>query len=272
MASETTLAQIAKLAALSKQSRVVVVIPTYDECETVVDIIAAVLAEQEYVKRFDLHVLIADSHSRDGTLEIVQELAKTNHKVHWLDVQERGIGIGLYMGFRHAIDELGAEVLLEMDADFQHNPADIRRLLERMSDGYDLVIGSRFAEGGINNIPWYRRILSAGANHMLRTMLNLHGVTEITTSYRAFTKEVFLRVDPETVPWRDKSFIFVPVFLVRMIDCGANTAEIPMTLHPRTQGYSKMIYWKYARDILWFSIKARFRSLNLTQSRPRHFR
>jgi len=259
-------------AASSKLGRVVAVIPTYDERENVVDIVAAVLAEQAYVPRFDLHVLIADSHSKDGTLELAQELARTHPKVHWLDVQERGIGVGLYMGFRHAIEELGADVLLEMDADFQHNPADIRRLLERMSEGYDLVIGSRFAEGGVNDIPWYRRLLSAGANQVLRLMLNLKGVTEITTSYRAFTREVFLRVDPESVPWREKSFIFVPVFLVRMIDGGARAAEIPMTLHPRTQGYSKMIYWKYARDILWFSTKARVRSLMAARSRPRRFR
>ena len=109
--------------------RVVVVIPTYNEQENVSEIISAALAEQKPTNGFDLHVLIADSHSSDGTWKLVEDLAKANQKIHLLDVQERGIGVGLYKGFRYAIDELGADVLFEMDADFQHNPADIPRFL-----------------------------------------------------------------------------------------------------------------------------------------------
>jgi hypothetical protein len=82
-------------------------------------------------------------------------------------------------------------------------------------------------------------------------------VTEITTSFRAFTREIFQTVDPDTVPWQEKSFIFVPVFLVRMLEEGARATEIPMTMHPRMLGYSKMIYWRYIRDILQFSVRSR---------------
>jgi dolichol-phosphate mannosyltransferase len=244
-------------ASLPQARRVVVVVPTYDERENVSEIITAVLAEQKSAGSFDLHVLIADSHSSDGTLEIVERLSRENPNVHLLDVQERGIGVGLYKGFRHAIDELGADVLFEMDADFQHNPADIPRFLEQIGQGYDLVVGSRFAPGSVNRMPWYRRILSVGANQVIRVMLHLYSVTEITTSYRAFTKELFLKVDPASVPWREQSFIFVPVFLVRMIEAGANATEIPMTMHSRVRGQSKMVYWKYILDIMRFSVKAR---------------
>jgi dolichol-phosphate mannosyltransferase len=238
--------------------RAVVVIPTYDERDNIAEIAGAVLAEQEHAGPFELHVLAADSHSRDGTLDIVEGMAKANPRVHLLDVGERGIGIGLYKGFCHAVDALGADVLLEMDADFQHNPADIPRFLDKIAEGYDLVVGSRFVEGSVNRMPWYRKILSVGANQMIRSMLGLHGVTEITTSYRAFTRELFQNIDPETVPWREKSFIFVPVFLVRMMECGANPVEIPMTMHARVAGYSKMDYVSYIRDILGFSIRSRF--------------
>ncbi|MBN1427052.1 MAG: glycosyltransferase [Anaerolineae bacterium] len=237
--------------------RVVIVIPTYNEKENASEIITAVLAEQKPDDVFDLHVLIADSHSTDGTIRIVEDLAQTNPRIHLLDVQERGIGVGLYKGFCHAIDTLGADILFEMDADFQHNPADISRFLEKIGEGYDLVVGSRFALGSVNKMPWYRRILSIGANQVIRVMLNLQTVTEITTSYRAFTKDLFLKIDPATVPWQERSFIFVPVFLVRMIEAGANATEIPMTMHPRVRGQSKMVYWKYIRDIIWFSIKSR---------------
>lgn len=237
-----------------------VVIPTYDERENVQAIISAVLVEQQSTSLYDLHVLIADSHSTDGTLDIVQNIAKANPKVHLLDVLERGIGVGLFKGFSHAINELGADVLFEMDADFQHNPADIPRFLEKISEGYDLVVGSRFAQGSVNRMPWYRRLLSLGANQTIRLMLNLHTVTEITTSYRAFSKDLFLKVDPAAVPWQERSFIFVPVLLVRMIEAGARATEIPMTMHSRVRGYSKMVYWKYILDIMWFSIKSRYRA------------
>jgi dolichol-phosphate mannosyltransferase len=237
--------------------RAIVVTPTFDERENIADLIDATLAEQARVDAFELHVLVADSHSADGTLEIVEALAAQNPRVHLLDVQERGIGTGLFRGFQHAIDALSADVLIEMDADFQHNPEDIPHFLAKIDEGYDVVVGSRFVDGSVNRMPAYRKVLSVGANQVVRSALGLHGITEITTSYRAFTKETFLKVDPATVPWQEKSFIFVPVFLVRMLESGARAAEIPMTMHPRVLGYSKMIYWRYIRDILIFSARAR---------------
>ena len=237
--------------------RVVVVTPTYDEKDSIADLIAAVLAEQERVPEYDLHILVADGHSQDGTLEIVGKLAETNSRTHLLDVEERGIGVGLYRGFRYAIDCLGAEVLMEIDADFQHNPEDIPRFLKEISNGWDVVSGSRFVAGSDFQMPFFRLVLSVGANRLIRLMLGLKGITDFTTSYRAFTKEIFLKVDPESLGWQEKSFIFVPVFLVRLLDCGARATEISMTEHPRSGGYSKMIFWRYILDIFWFSVKYR---------------
>jgi dolichol-phosphate mannosyltransferase len=239
------------------RTRAVVVIPSYNERDNIADIIDAVLASQARVPAHELHVLVSDSHSIDGTLDIVGELMRVNPRVHLLDVQQRGIGIGLYRGILHAIEALDAEVLVEIDADFQHNPDDIPRFLLKMSEGYDLVVGSRFVAGSENKMPWYRRILSVGANLVIRLMLGLRDITEITTSYRAFSKELFLKVDPASVPWHERSFVAVPIFLVRMIECGARATEIPITMHPRTRGYSKMSYGRYVRDIILFSIRSR---------------
>jgi dolichol-phosphate mannosyltransferase len=239
------------------RQRAVVVIPTYNEQENIGHMIEAVLAQQSRVDLYDLHVLVADSHSPDRTQDIVLEMEATSPKVHLLDVQERGIGVGLYRGLRHAVEELDAEILVEMDADFQHNPEDIPALLAEIAKGYDLAVGSRFVAGSVNKMPFYRRIMSVGANQVIRLMLGLRGITEITTSYRAFTKDTFLRVEPESVPWHERSFIPVPVFLVRMLDSGAHAVEVPITMHPRTRGYSKMVYWKYIRDILKFSVRSR---------------
>ncbi|MBN1641060.1 MAG: glycosyltransferase [Anaerolineae bacterium] len=237
--------------------RVVVVIPTYNERENVEAIASAVLAEQAHVEGYELHVLIADSHSSDGTLEIMDRLVAENRRIHVLDVNERGIGLGLLRGFTHAIEHLQADVLIEMDADFQHNPADIPAFLVEIGRGYDLVVGSRFLAGSGNRMPVHRRLLSVAANQVIRIMLGLRGVTEITTSYRALTRETFARVPTDAVPWAERSFIPVPVFLVRMLEHGARAIEIPITMHPRTRGYSKMVYWKYIRDILRFSLRSR---------------
>jgi dolichol-phosphate mannosyltransferase len=240
-----------------RRPRAVVVTPTYDEKESIADLIAAVLAEQKNVPDYDLHILVADGHSQDGTLEIVGKLTETSSNTHLLDVEERGIGVGLYKGFHHAIDCLGADVLIEIDADFQHNPEDIPRFLKEISNGYDVVIGSRFVADSDISMSFFRLTLSVGANQMMRMMIGVKGVTDFTTSYRAFTKEIFLKVSPESVTWQEKSFIFVPVFLVRLLECGAHAREISVTEHPRSRGYSKMIYWRYIYDIIRFSIKSR---------------
>lgn len=239
--------------------RAVIVTPTYDERDNIADLIEAVLAEQPHTSGFELHVLVSDSHSQDGTLEIVQQMADANPRVHLLDVNQRGIGVGLREGFKHAIHTLNADVLVEMDSDFQHNPHDLPMLLAPLLEGYTVVVGSRFLDGSINNMPFYRKLLSVGANQVIRLALGLRGVTEITTSFRAFRKEAFLSLPPDAVPWEEESFIAVPVFLVRMLEAGARATEVPMTMHPRVRGYSKMIYWRYVRDIMVFALKDRWR-------------
>jgi dolichol-phosphate mannosyltransferase len=238
--------------------RAVVVLPTYDELENIVDIAGAILAQQAQIADFELHVLVSDSNSQDGTIAAVEALMQEDPRVHFLNVQQRGIGRALYHGFQHAIEQLDADVLVEMDADFQHNPHDLTLLLKGISEGYDVVVGSRFLTESHNHMPFYRKVLSVGANQVLRLALGLKDVTEITTSFRAFRKEAFMRLPQDAVPWyEERSFIAVPVFLVRMLEAGASATEVPMTMHPRVRGYSKMIYWRYIRDVLWFSFRDR---------------
>lgn len=240
--------------------RAVVVLPTYDESENIEAVTQAVLNEQPNIPNFELHILISDGHSQDGTLDIAARMSAENPRVHFIDVNKRGIGAGLYLGFQHAIQVLKADVLIEMDSDFQHNPLDVPVLLQKIAEGYDVVVGSRFLTDSHNNMPFYRRVLSMGANGVLRMALGLKGITEITTSFRAVRSETFLKLSEDEVPWwEEQSFIAVPVFLVRMLNKGAKATEIPMTMHPRVKGYSKMIYWRYIRDVLLFSLKDRLK-------------
>lgn len=243
---------------LYPQGRAVVVLPTYDEAENIEAITRAILEEQANIAAFELYVLIADGHSKDATQEISLRLCEEFESVHFVDVNQRGIGAGLYGGFMYALDQLNADVLVEMDSDFQHNPHDLPPLLAKIADGYEVVVGSRFLPDSQNNMPPFRRVLSYGANGVLRIALGLQHITEITTSFRAIRKEAFLRLEEKDVPWwEERSFIAVPVFLVRMLEKGAKATEVPMTMHPRVLGYSKMVYWRYIRDVLWFALRDR---------------
>jgi dolichol-phosphate mannosyltransferase len=233
-----------------------VVLPTYDEKENIFDIVNAILDQQKRVAAFKIQVVISDSHSKDGTIEIAEQLSNKDPRVHLIVTNKRGIGVGLFNGIKYAIDTLNTDVLIAMDSDFQHNPDDIPRLLEKISEGYDLVIASRFAEGVVNEIPWYRWVMSVVANQMIRMMLNIKDVREITTSFRAFTRGLFQKIETLPIPWQEDSFIAVPVYVVKMLRSGANVTEIPMTMHARAGGYSKMIYWKYIRDVTFFCIKS----------------
>jgi len=238
--------------------RAVIVLPSYDERENIEPLIRALLAEQANIEGFELHILVSDGHSKDGTQEIALGLTEEFSNVHFIDVNQRGIGAGLYKGFQYALNELKADVLVEMDSDFQHNPADVPVLLAKVAEGYEVVVGSRFLSESQNNMPPFRRLLSHGANGVLRMALGLRHITEITTSFRAIKKQAFLRIKESDVPWwEERSFIAVPVFLVRMLEAGASSAEVPMTMHPRVMGYSKMVYWRYIRDVLWFAFRDR---------------
>lgn len=238
--------------------RAVAVLPTYDEQENIEALTRALLAEQARIDGFELWILISDGHSKDRTQEIATALTKEFPNVRFIDVNQRGIGAGLYKGFQYALNEMAADVLIEMDSDFQHNPADVPVLLAKIAEGYEVVVGSRFLADSHNNMPPFRRVLSYGANAVLRFALGLRHITEITTSFRAIRKEAFLRIKESDVPWwEERSFIAVPVFLVRMLEAGATSAEVPMTMHPRVMGYSKMVYWRYIRDVLWFAFRDR---------------
>ena len=237
--------------------KVVVVLPTYDEKDSVERVIGQILAQQEKLVDFELEVLVSDSHSPDGTGEIVKKLEKENPKVHYLDVVQRGIGVGLIKGHEYAIKKLGADILVQMDADGQHDPSDIPRFLTEIKKGYDFVFGSRLILGGENKIEWYRRIFTFGSSLVCRILTGLTNVHDFTPSFRAFTKKIFLKIDKNKILWRSKSFIIQPSFLYEAIAVGAKYKEIPIVFTSRRAGYSKNQIVAYILDILRFGLKIR---------------
>ncbi|MBI3385187.1 glycosyltransferase, partial [Candidatus Gottesmanbacteria bacterium] len=239
--------------------KAVIVLPTYNEKENIEDIITLILAQQRKIADWELFVLVSDSSSPDGTGEEVRRLKRTNHHLELLNVKERGIGVGLVKGYQFAFTKMAAEVVIQMDADLQHDPKEIVNFLIQIDKGYNFIQGSRFIKGGKNDLEWYRRFFSWSANWVSRLLLGAYKVHEFTTSYRAFTKDLFSKVNLEEIPWRGNSFVFQPAFLYGVFKADAKIKEIPIVFVDRTRGLSKMQIFNYIKDLLLFCVKARLR-------------
>lgn len=238
--------------------KVVVVLPTFNEEENIEDVITLILAQQKKVNNWEIFVLVADSHSTDQTQKIVTRLSKNKH-IELLDVRERGIGVGLVQGYRYAFAKMKADAVIQMDADLQHDTKEIPNFLQGLDEGYDFVQGSRFIKGGKNELEWYRKFFSWSANWVSRLLLGIYRVHEFTTSYRAFTKEIFSKTNLDDIPWQGRSFVFQPAFLYAIHRAKARIKEIPIVFVDRSRGLSKMQIIKYITDLLLFGIKARLK-------------
>src|SRR6185312_10721342 len=143
--------------------KIVVIIPTYNEKENIERMIP-VLEKEIFpqIKNHELHILIADDTSPDGTKEVVQKYMQEYKNVHLLEGKKEGLGAAYARAMRYAMDKMDAYAVIEFDADFQHDPHDIPRLLAAMDDGADYVIGSRYVKGGAIPKEWGfdRKILS----------------------------------------------------------------------------------------------------------------
>ncbi len=237
--------------------RLVVNIPTYNEEDNIEEVIKKVLAQSKKIPDVDLHVLVSDSHSPDGTGQIVKNISKTNPKVHYLDVKEKGLGIGIVKGHRFAVDRLKADLLAQLDGDMSHDPNTLPEMVGYIQKGYDLVIGSRLIKGGKNLLGWHRRLFTRGSALFCKISWGTFGIDEYTNSYRVFNKNIFERIDFKKIPWKSKTYIIQPAFLYGAIRAGAKIKEIPITFQDRKKGYSKAKIISYTIDVFKFGIKVR---------------
>lgn len=212
--------------------KIVAVIPTYNEYDNVARLIGEVLAQSP-----DLQVFIVDDNSPDGTGELVESLARKNSRIHILRRPGKmGLGSAYCDGFRAAID-YGADYIVEMDADFSHDPATIPRFLEMMSD-YDLVIGSRYLNGiSVVNWPLRRLMLSYFANVYTRIITGLR-IADCTSGFKCFRRQVIESIDLSRI--RSDGYSFQIEMNFRCVEMGFRVGEIPIIFIDRHSGSSKM--------------------------------
>jgi len=213
--------------------RVLVVIPTYNERENLPAIVAA---SQSHLP--DLDFLIVDDNSPDGTGELADRLADELPYVRVLHrLQKEGLGPAYLAGFRRALAD-GADLVLEMDCDFSHDPADVPRLIASAERGADLVLGSRYVDGGsIPNWGMVRRAISRGGNLYAQAILQSR-IRDLTGGFKCFRRRVLETIDLDAID--SKGYAFQIETTYRVVRAGFTVAEIPIAFTEREQGTSKM--------------------------------
>jgi dolichol-phosphate mannosyltransferase len=209
------------------------VLPTYDEAENVEPIVAAALDKLPASGR----VLIVDDNSPDGSGEIADRIAAAEERVEVLHrPRKEGLGPAYIAGFRRALAG-GAGLILEMDADFSHDPAYLPRLLDAAGRA-DLAIGSRYVPGGgVGDWGALRRGISRGGSAYARLVLGV-GVRDLTGGFKCFRREVLEAIDLDAV--RSRGYAFQVELTYRAIQHGFSVAEVPIVFRDRRVGESKM--------------------------------
>lgn len=215
--------------------RAVVCLPTYNERENLEQLVRA-LGEVLDVRRD--RVLVVDDRSPDGTGELADTLAA---ELPWVGVLHRerkeGIGPAYVAGFRRALAE-GAELVLEMDCDFSHDPGDVARLIAACEAGADLALGSRYVPGGAT-VNWGlgRRLISRGGSLYARLVLGV-GIRDLTGGFKCFRRETLEAIDLDAIAARGYGFQIEGTY--RVLRRGLRVVEVPITFADRRVGESKM--------------------------------
>ena len=213
-----------------------VCVPTYNERENVERLVSAV---RDVLTSADIdgHVLIVDDDSPDGTGIIASRLAESDARVHVLHRSDKaGIGPAYIAGFRHALDA-GADLILEMDCDFSHDPRDLPRLVDAAARA-DLVLGSRYVDGGrVANWSALRRLISRGGCIYASTILRLP-IRDLTGGFKCFQRRVLEAIPLDEVSGQGYGFQIEMTY--RAILDGFDVVEIPITFADREHGVSKM--------------------------------
>jgi dolichol-phosphate mannosyltransferase len=231
--------------------RVLVVLPTYNEAENLERVLRRIRAALP-----DGGVLVVDDGSPDGTADIAERLGKELGGVEVLRRPAKaGLGSAYRAGFSWGLGR-GWDALVEMDADLSHEPEALPDLVAPLSEGVDLVIGSRYVAGGsIPNWRWHRRLLSQGGNVYAALLLGLH-LTDSTSGFRAYRADALRRIDLGGV--RAEGYGFQIEMAYRVLQHGGTVTEVPIRFVDRVEGKSKMSMSIVVEALLlvtWWALK-----------------
>lgn len=238
--------------------KTVIIIPTYNEKDNIGRLIEALQRQFSRI-RHPMRILVVDDHSPDCTARVVRDSQRRYDNVHLIEGQKAGLGAAYIRGMRHALEQLGADAVFEMDADFSHDPADVPRLLNELDQGADFVIGSRYVPGG--SIPrewgWIRRMNSRYGNLAARYVAGIYRVRDCTAGFRAIRASLLRQISLQRLGVQ--GYAFQVALLYEAAAREAKIVEIPVRFVDRTAGASKL----RLSDIVEFVVNVwwlRFRS------------
>jgi dolichol-phosphate mannosyltransferase len=224
-----------------------VVIPTYNEAANIEGIVRAAVAELDRVAPGAYRILIVDDNSPDGTGQIADRLSAAQPQVEVMHrAAKTGLGHAYLAGFARALTG-GAELVIEMDADFSHDPRYLGPMLDAANEA-DLVLGSRYVEGGgVEDWGLLRRLISRGGGFYARKILGVQ-IHDLTGGFKCIHRRVLETIQLETI--RAEGYVFQIEVTYRALRAGFRVKEIPIVFRDRSVGSSKMSA-RIAAEAMW---------------------
>ncbi len=222
-------------------SKVVIVMPTFNEVENIgrmLDVL--VKRELKEIKNHKVEILVVDSNSPDGTAGVVHERMKKYKQVFLLSTDRGGLGADYVKGMHYAISKMKADVIIEMDSDFQHDPKDVKRLVEAFDKGADHVIGSRYVPGGKIPKEWglHRKLMSYFGSLFARIVLFRFAIHDMTSGLKLTRSEYLKKIDLDNL--YSKYYAYKIQILYEVAKLGAKIVEVPIVFRERREGTSKI--------------------------------
>lgn len=229
------------------------VLPTYNEAENIRAMLMALLKAFDDEQSCSFSVLVVDDNSPDGTATQVLDMAAVDNRVKLLTGRKRGLGSAYTRGFMHVLNSAddnaldAVDVVVQMDADFSHNPDDVSRLVASLPE-HDVVIGSRYTSGGEVDESWSvkRRLLSRCGNLFARYVAGIYRVADCTAGFKAIRVSALRRALPLRLP--PSGYVFQVALLHALMISDARITEVPIRFSDRTRGTTKL----GRRDIVEF--------------------
>lgn len=237
--------------------KALIIIPTYNEKENIVRVIDEIYNNTRNIVEEEIHILVVDDGSPDGTARIVKDLQKSNQQIHIIEREKKlGLGTAYVKGFKYALEN-GYDYIFEMDADLSHDPRELPNFLREIKEN-DLVLGSRYIKGvNVINWPLGRLLLSYFANVYTRIVTGIP-VKDSTGGFKCFRQKVLENIDFDKIKSNGYSFQIEVNYKVWRKKF--KIKEIPIIFVDRTEGVSKMSK-KIVREAIFMVWKLRFLSI-----------
>ena len=222
-----------------------IILPTYNEVNTIEKLISQIFEISKNNSKWEIHVVGVDSNSPDNTAESVKKILPKYKNLHLLETGKDGLGKAYIEGFKYSIEKIKPYVLFEMDADFSHNPEKIPEFLEKIEQGADLVIGSRYIKGGSIPKDWafHRKLFSITANIFVRLGFMKLSITDWTSGFRAIKTWV---INSELSKLHSYTgYVFQVALLDNALKSNAIVKEVPINFIDRREGQSKINSFQY---------------------------